>query len=261
MQQARNEYRRLAAVIVMCVATTFCGGSSPASPSSSQGSSGSGSTGTGTTGGTGSAGGGTASTSCRTGPATYRIVTASSQFTSTINGTCTFNNASVEGTCTNVYTDTIGTSFTSVSTTRHASRGDVVDEIAVIPPLNRALGTTTTVTGAGLNSTGTSVLTQDGQRRLATIVATSTSGGQTVTSTTTYSAWDSSGRPTAGTISGSGGGSVNYSYDNAARTQSSTQSGVTCTQTFDVNGIPTTGTCTNGVTTTFTTLSTLQVCR
>ena len=79
-------------------------------------------------------------------PATYRIVTTGGGVTSTINGTCTYDNNAVAGTCTNQYRDTTGQAFTSVSTTRHATRGDVVDEVSVIPPLQRSLGTTTTLT-------------------------------------------------------------------------------------------------------------------
>jgi hypothetical protein len=49
-------------------------------------------------------------------PGTYRITTGSgSTVNSTTNGTGVFNNASVEGTCTNQYTDTFGQNITSVS--------------------------------------------------------------------------------------------------------------------------------------------------
>ena len=247
--------QRVAGVMLLSLATVFCGGSSPTAPSGSGG--GSASSGS---SGSGSGSGGGQATACRTGPATYRIVTAGGGVTSTTNGTCTFNNNTVEGTCTNQYSDSTGQTFTSVSTTRHATRGDVVDEISVIPPLQRAISTTTTVTGGALNTTGTSTFTYDAQRRLTSIVATTTGSGQNVTSTTTYTAWDSAGRPTASTSPSS---SSTYSYDNATRTQVSTTvgSGVSCSQVFDVNGNPTVGTCTNGATSTLTMLSTLQVCR
>jgi len=247
-------YKRVASVMLFSLATVFCGGSSPTAPSASAGGSGSsGSPGSGSTGGQ--------TTACRTGPATYRIVTTGGGVTSTTNGTCTFNTNTVEGTCTNQYSDSTGQTFTTVSTTRHATRGDVVDEVSVIPPRQRALGTTTTVTGGGLNTTGTSTLTYDAQRRPISIVATTTGSGQNVMSTTTYTAWDSAGRPTASTSMG--GSNSTYSYDDATRTQVSTTvgSGVSCSQVFDVNGNPTVGTCTNGATSTLTMLSTLQVCR
>jgi hypothetical protein len=80
-------------------------------------------------------------------------------------------------------------------------------------------------------------------------------------SITTYTAWDSSDRPTAATVTSAGGTSQqSFTYDNATRTQTSTQSGVTCTQVFDQNGNPTLGTC-PGSTSTFTMLSTQQICR
>jgi hypothetical protein len=195
---------------------------------------------------------------CRTGIETYRIVTTSPAFTSTIEGSCTFDPSTVEGTCTNLYSDSTGQRFTSVSVTRHATRGDVVDEVSVNPPLNLALGTTTTVTGPRMNSTGTSTLTHEG-RRLTGITATSRPGGQT--SRTTYSAWDAAGRPTAGTVvAGRDATAQSFRYDDAARTQTITASGQTCTQTFDENGNPALGRCGGGIATT-TVLTTQQVCR
>jgi hypothetical protein len=228
-------------VIAFSGATVFCGGS-PSSPSQS---------------GTGGTGGSTQS--CRTGVSTYRIVTVGPSLTSTTNGSCTFNAATVEGTCTNNYSDTAGTVLTSVSVTRHTSRGDVVDEVSVIPPLNRALGTTTSVTGTTGNSTGTSTLSYDSQRRLVTIAAVSQPGG--TTSTTTYTAWDSAGRPTAGTQVSSGSTTaVTYAYNDSTRTQTIVSSGQTCTQTFDQNGNPSVGIC-GGATATTTVLTTQQICR
>ena len=116
--------------------------------------------------------------SCRTGIATYRVVTASPAGTSTIDGSCTVDQAPVEGTCENLSSDSTGRRFTSVSVTRHASRADVVDEVSVNPPLNRALGTTTTVSGAGLNTTSTSALTYDTRGRLTGIVAVQQPGAR-----------------------------------------------------------------------------------
>jgi YD repeat-containing protein len=240
--------------VVLVVIAACGGGSSPTSPTSSGGGS---TTTTSTTGGGSSTQG-----SCRNGPGTYRITTAAGAgVTSTTNGTCVFNPTSVEGTCTNQYSDNFGQNFTSVSVTRHASRGDVVDEVSVIPPLNRSISTTTTITGT-VNSVGTSVHTYDAQRRLVqTASTTQQQSGQTTTSTTTYTAWDSAGRPTAGSTST--GTQLSFTYDNASRTQVSTTvgSGVSCSQVFDQNGNPTTGTCTNGATTTMTMMTTVQVCR
>jgi hypothetical protein len=134
----------------------------------------------------------------------------------------------------------------------------VVDEVAVIPPLTLSSSTTTTISGGTVPpSTGTATRTYDGQKRLLTQV--SVSQGQT--STTTYTAWDSAGRPTAATVvSGGQSTSQSFTYDNATRTQTSSNAGVTCTQTFDQNGNPAVGTCpgSNAVTTV---LTTQQICR
>ena len=205
-------------------------------------------------------GGGTTQQSCRNGPGTYRVTTGAAGVTSTANGNCVFDATSVEGTCTNQYSDASGQKFTSVSVTRHASRGDLVDEISVIPPLNRSISTTTTISGS-LKSVGTSTHTYDAQRRLLRTESSTTQAGRTTTTTTTYTAWDSAGRPTAG--SNSAGNRLSFTYDNATRTQVSTTvgSGVSCSQVFDQNGNPATGTCTNGTKSTFTTMTTVQVCR
>lgn len=250
--------RRLVGVVVMCVALAFCGGSSPTAPSASQSGGGSGpGTGSAPTGG----GGGTASpTACRTGVATYRIVTTSSAVTSTVNGSCTFNPTAVEGTCTNQYSDSTGQNFTSVSTTRNATRGDVVDEVSVIPPLNLSVSTVTTLPIAGQGTTTlTATRTFSGRRLLTNTSVSQPSLGPP--SVTTYLAWDAADRPTAGTVV-TGGQSVpqSFTYDNATRTQTSTSAGATCTQTFDQNGNPAVGTC-SGATATTTVLATQQICR
>jgi hypothetical protein len=202
-----------------------------------------------------------AQASCRTYASAYRVVTASMGITSTTNGTCTFNNSTVEGTCVNRYTDASGQSFTTTSVTTHATRGDVVDEVQVVPPRLLARGTTTTITGPN-RSTTTATNTYDNQRRLLTTTAVESASGRRTT--TTYTAWDRAGRPTAGSsvIVGGSTSHFTHTYDDAARTQTSTASGVTCTNTYDANGINRSGTCAGGSsTTTFTTLSTSQVCR
>lgn len=106
-----------------------------------------------------------ATASCREGLATYRIVTRGGAHTSTTEGRCTFDRAKVEGTCVNDYADSQGTKFRSVSATRHASVADVVDEVSVVPPRNRSLGTTTTASFAGPATTSTSTHAYDAQCR------------------------------------------------------------------------------------------------
>ena len=126
----------------------------------------------------------------------------------------------MEGTCTNEYSDNTGRRFRSVSVTRHASLADVVDEVSVVPPLQLALGTTTT-----------------------------------------YTAWDTAGRPTMGTVlAGRQQSTVSMSYDDSRRMQSQTSNGITCTQTFDANANPAIGSCA-GSTATTTVLTTQQICK
>jgi YD repeat-containing protein len=197
---------------------------------------------------------------CRTGVATYRLVTASpGGLSSTTDGSCVFDRTKTESTCTNLYSDTLGRRFTSVSVTRHASLADVVDEVSVNPPRNLALGTTTTVSGPGLDATTTSLQTYDARRRPTGVTAVQRSGAPT--STTVYTSWDAAGRPTAATVTtGRQGGSQTFTYDDAARTQSMSSGGMTCTQTFDENGNPAVSRC-GGSTATTTVFTTQQICR
>jgi hypothetical protein len=86
--------------------------------------------------------------------------------------------------------------------------------------------------------TATLVNTYDARRRLVKDVGSDGPGRE---ATTTYTAWDAAGRPTAGaTVSKGSRGTLAIAYDNAARTMTTTISGgggrVTCTMTFDANG-------------------------
>jgi YD repeat-containing protein len=116
-----------------------------------------------------------------------------------------------------------------------------------------------TTANAGSCGTGTSTSTfnYDSQRRLVSVV----SGGQP----TTYTAWDSAGRPTSGSF---GNTTIVNTYNDATRTwvqlQATGASTSTTTTTFDANGIQlsvvnVTGP--NQSTTTYTNLVTNQVCR
>jgi hypothetical protein len=192
--------------------------------------------------------------------ATYRIVTQG-PVTSTVEGTCTFDAGTVEGTCTNDYSDSTGRRFRTVSVTRHASVADVVDEVAVNPPLQLALGTTTTITGGGAGADSTSESTADYDERKRLISMTAESRPSRQRSTTTYTAWDAAGRPTMATVlSGRQTTTMTTRYDDVRRSQSMTTNGTTCTQTFDVNGNPAVATC-PGSTATTTVLTTRQICK
>jgi YD repeat-containing protein len=139
----------------------------------------------------------------------------------------------------------------------YRSTADFVDEVRVIPPLT--LVTATSTTGSAACGSGTSSVTYsyDSQRRLTQFT---TPGGPT-----TYTAWDSSGRPTAGTYSGS---SLSYVYNDGARTLTlTTISGAVTsvdTITFDANGtniMEVVRTGSNVSTTTNTIASTDRVCK
>jgi YD repeat-containing protein len=145
----------------------------------------------------------------------------------------------------------------STGVTSYNSVADFVDEVRVIPGVFLATGTTNMNSGACGTAGGSLTYTYDSQRRL---ISTTTSAG----AGTTYTAWDSSGRPTAGTTST--GGTITNVYDDAARTQTQTQlpQNAVSTLSFDPNGIQ------SGIvvveagvtsTTTFTTTATATVCQ
>lgn len=230
-----------------------CGGS-PTGPSDP----GPGSSGGGTTGG-----GSTAS--CRTAATSSRSVqTFITGQVVTTDSTCAFNTGTNEAVCQMTFTDSQRGSGTGTQSTRFASRNDVIDEVAVIPPLSRALGTTTVTSVAGLSVTTTATHTYDAQRRLlATAVVTTVPFAGLLSTNTSYSAWDGSGRPTAGATTGDGASGVSISYDNGSRTATQNRGLNTCTQTYDQNGILTREVCTGTTpsTTVVTVNATQQVCR
>ena len=63
--------------------------------------------------------------------------------------TCQFDKATNKSTCTNQYSDSVGTKTTTVSVTTFASLAEAIDEIKVIPPRRRSVRTDTTTTGDG----------------------------------------------------------------------------------------------------------------
>ena len=166
------------------------------------------------------------------------------------------------------------------ATVQYNSVADFVDEVRVVPPVSRwtrnsVIGTP--ISGSCGPGSGSASITPtyDSQGRLAVVVAVGQVTPPLVTvgtSTTTYSAWDSFGRPTAGTVivrssrpsPVSFTGTVSVSYDNAARTTRTTTliSGqqTVSTITYDANGniVSTVGP--EGLTTS-TTTSTARICR
>jgi hypothetical protein len=164
------------------------------------------------------------------------------------------------------YTDGRGGTTTSTTTTVYNSIADVIDEIAVIPPLSYAVTATATQTGnAGATSMGSVTNTFDGSRRMLKTVYKS-AGGE---STTTYTEWDKVGRPTRANDVGRGfNNSRVISYDDNARSRTTVVNGgpLRTVETFDVNGNQIETLATNGATaistkTTVTIIASQRVCK
>ena len=181
--------------------------------------------------------------------------------------TCQFDKDTNKSTCTNQYSDSVGTKTTTVSVTTFASLAEAIDEIKVIPPRRRSVRTDTTTTGDRGSLTSSLVNTFDRENRLVQETGESSGGG---TFTTTYTSWDQGGRPTAGkTVSRGNINALTLAYDSTARTlTTTTDTGLqklVCVLTFDADGNPAASSCrgpsgmTNGSMTT--TTATEKICR
>jgi YD repeat-containing protein len=87
--------------------------------------------------------------------------------------------------------------------------------------------------------TGTTTYTYDSERRLTRSVAVNPTGQGSPTVTYAYTAWDSQGRPTTGTVSIAGGPAfpVSVGYDDGARTVTiNAASASVTTITYDTDG-------------------------
>ena len=201
---------------------------------------------------------------CRTVPSGSTTVTTFATGKSTAKSKCSYNKSTNEATCTSEYADTFGTSSVSTSVTTFKSLDDFLAEVQVNPPLRRSTGTVTTTKGKTGLTKASVTYSYDARQRLTreTVAAGST---------TTWTSWDASGRPTAGATAVKGGirTTVSVSYDEASRsfTRSEGAGGqsVTCTMTFDANGNPELAVCrgTGAITsrTTTKTTATEKVCR
>jgi len=230
---------RLTLAVAFMATGMACGGSSGSSSPSSPTASGGGT-------GTGPA--------CRTYPTTATVTTTAAGITQLANLTGSFNTATNQATITISFTNG---SLCSTAVHSYLSRADFVDEVRVSPPAPLVISTTTTSSGSCGSGTGTVTNTYDSQRRLTQVTAP--------TGTTTYTAWDSSGRATTGSFPGT---TITNNYNDAARTitQTQTSSGASTvsTMTFDANGAQTMIVVTSGSgvsTTTFNNTATAQVCK
>lgn len=228
------------AAAVACAGALACGsGGNPGGPSNNGGS-----------------------TSCRTvASSTHSVQAFVTGQVVTTDMTCSFSTGSNETVCQGGFTDSEGGPGTITQTTRFASRADVVDEASTNPPRALSLGTTIVTVTGGLSFTITATNAYDSQRRLVstTIVNPPPLGPVTIT----YSAWDSSGRPTSGTTNLPGGGSISVSYDAANRSVTRDMGLNICTVTHDSNGIIIRETCTGTIasTTIVTVGGTQSICK
>jgi hypothetical protein len=199
------------------------------------------------------------SATCRTYPTAASVTTVSGGTTTNALLVGSFNTASNTSTITTLFVNG-GQCTSSVFTYR--STADFVDEVRVIPGVSLQTTTTTTNTSACGSGTSNVSYTYDAQRRLTSF----TTNALGVSSTATYTAWDSSGRPTTGSFPGT---TIANVYNDATRTWVQTQtiaSGAasTTTTTFDANGAQLSIVNVSGgntTTTTFTNTTTAQVCK
>ncbi len=178
---------------------------------------------------------------------------------------CRYDKTTNKSTCTHRFTDARRVSSTSVSVTTFASIADAIDEVRVLPPIRRSLRTETTVKDAQGTTTTTLVNAYDRQRRLVQEVGTSSRGTKY---TTTYTSWDSAGRPTSGATVRPGGRDVltlTYRDTPPTLTISTSSLGLraACSQIFDTHGNPSSTTCTGNTNskTSFTVSKLEQICQ
>lgn len=188
---------------------------------------------------------------------TETATTTQTGFTSMRTYSCAFNNATYALVCT---LSANGVAC-ETNTKQYTSTADFVDEVSVIPP--RQLLQTESYARIGTCAASpnqTTTFTYDAQKRLTGSEATNTNSGAVGSSTVT--AWDAAGRPTA--VTGSDGANVTHTYDASARTTVTTVTGsrsATVTTTYDANGNITNRTSTaSGLSITYSG-STSQVCK
>jgi hypothetical protein len=243
-----------ALMLVLILTAAACGQKSPTNPSGSGGNNAgnnNNNNNNNNNGGNNNAGG----NACRTYSTAADVSTTVSGVTlQTGKTTGTFDQAAKQST---IKTFFANGALCSTSVFTYNSVADFVDEVRVVPGVTLAASNTNTNSGTCGSFVATVTYTYDGQRRLKTMTSI---GG-----TTTYTAWDNSGRPTAGT---SNGITITNVYDDAARTLTQTQvssSGQSVNvQTFDANGIQlkVVTTDSNGTsTTTYNNTGTAQVCK
>lgn len=196
---------------------------------------------------------------CRTYPTAANVTTVSGGTTMNALLAASFNSGTNTSTITTMFANGAPCT-TSVFT--YTSRNDFVDEVRTVPGISLQTATTTTNSGACGSGTSTVSYTYDAQRRLTSF----TTNALGVSGTTTYTAWDSSGRPTTGSFPGT---TIANVYNDTARALVQTQTTAggsvsTGTVAFDANGAQLTSVVVSGAnttTTTYTNTATAQVCK
>lgn len=167
---------------------------------------------------------------CRTFSAD-EVRTASGATIGTITQSCSFDAATTSRVC-RMRSRLTNTSFDLTYTDKYDSAADFVDEIRVVPPIAR-IRTQSRRYSSGSAPNATLVYDYDGARR-QTRLSTNMGGNLLLT---TYSAWDPKGRPTTATVSSRASTfTLQYSYDDVARTMTTTGSAYVQVDTYDADG-------------------------
>ena len=172
----------------------------------------------------------TSSPNCRTFTA-EEVRTVSGIAAGTISQTCRFDLPTTSRVC-NMRTRLSNTSFEVTYTDKYNSVADFVDEIRVVPPISRIQTQTRRYTsGSGPNATLT--YEYDATKR-QTRISANMSGNLVVT---TYSTWDSFGRPTTAKVSSAASTiELKYKYDDVLRTMATTGPAGNQVDTYNADG-------------------------
>jgi hypothetical protein len=186
-------------------------------------------------------------------------------FTASIKTSCTFDAKTLTVSCTSNYRDNQGTLSSSTSLTKYTAIADIIDETAVIPPLDYSVSTTTTQTDAKGKTTNSTATSFDSRRRITKTVSRSASGDASIT----YEAWDPAGRPVLATdVAGSRKNTLTILYDGPRRTRTTVvnEGPLRTVETFDADGnqittLTTTGDAATATATTIKITARQRVCR
>jgi hypothetical protein len=166
---------------------------------------------------------------CRTFTA-EEVRTVSGAGGGTISQTCRFDLATTSRICT-MRTRLGNTAFDVTYTDKYNSVADFVDEVRIVPPIARIQKQSRRFSGPGVNAEiGYEYDATGRQTRLTTNM-----GGNLLV--TTYSAWDPKGRPTIATVSSKASTiDLQYKYDDALRTMTTTGPAGAQVDTYDADG-------------------------